>query len=188
MGYPPVIDIVMESLTSFAADRGQRDSVILCTMSDGRRAVGMSYEDGLELRVTGDQRPELPPDPLRCYIKVIRDQVAIAEVYGVPAIGVGKVAKALCESLSRQASEIGPVDVIAAYDADVRANSKMGVDTVQAVVEDVQGGIWLQVLDHAARLGYNLDGHNGHARLLLWAALEDYQSRLRTEIEMGAGI
>ena len=105
----------------------------------------------------------------------------MADAHGVPANGVGRVTKSLCEAIREQRSLVSPSDVIVAYDQAIRADPEDMAAALQRVAADKGGPVWQEVLDLADKLGFDLEGHHGQGRNLLWAALEEYQQRLRLE-------
>ena len=181
MGYPAVIETVVRSLRSFAPGPTERQSVEVLTLGKARRAVGMRHRDGVEVRVTGDA--SCPgPTANRCQVQIVQSGAVVLQAYGVPAVGVGRVAKALYECLREQRLLVTPDEIVDAYSENVRTNQGFGLDTVRAVAEDAHGQAWLEVVDHAYLLGYDLDADDGNGRQMLWQAFRDYQDRLRAEL------
>ncbi|HMD46034.1 MAG TPA: hypothetical protein VKG43_07735 [Acidimicrobiales bacterium] len=180
MGYPAVIKIVVRSLRSFAPGNAERESVEVVNLGHGRRAVGMCFADNIEVRVTGDANA--PPRSHRCHVQILRSGAVVSEAHGIPAVGVGRVAKALHECAREEGLRVTPDEIIATFAENVLLHQTPGLDTVRTVAEDPHGEAWLEVVDHAYLLGYDLEGPDGNGRQLLWQAFSEYQDRVRTEI------
>lgn len=168
-------------MRSFASTRAEAESLELIEVPGGRRAIGMTLSSDMSVRISGDVTSLLPPDPLRCTIQILVRGTVVADAHGVPANGVGRVTKSLCEAIREQRSLVSPSDVIVAYDQAIRADPEDMAAALQRVAADKGGPVWQEVLDLADKLGFDLEGHHGQGRNLLWAALEEYQQRLRLE-------
>jgi len=171
---------MVQSLRSFAPGEDERASVEVVDLREGGRAVVMHYGGGVEVRVTGATGSM--SRTRHCAVQVVRSGVVVSKADGVPAAGVGRVAKALHECLQDQGLRITPDEIIASFADKVRAHKTPDFDTVRTVADDLHGEVWLEVVDHAYRLGYDIEGREGSGRQLLWHAFRDYQDRLRAEL------
>ena len=187
MAYPPVVETVVQALRSFAPGKEERDSVQVVTFDQGRRAVSAFYEPQVEVRVSGDTGGAVA-DPHRCLVQLLQGDTVVSEARGIAAAAVGRMAKALYECLQEQGLKITPDEVIAAYDEDVRAHRRPDLDTLLGVAQDDHGEVWLEVVDHAYRLGYDIEGHEGSGRRMLWQAYQEYQERLRAELGLDPAV
>ncbi len=185
MWYPPLIETMVQSLRSFAPGEAERASVEVVNLREGGRAVVMRYGGGVEVKVTG--ATGAASTTRHCAVQMVQSGVVVSKADGVPAAGVGRVAKALHECLQEQGLRITPDEVIATFADKVRAHKTSGFDTVRTVAEDPHGEVWLEVVDHAYRLGFDIEGRAGNGRQLLWHAFRDYQDRLRTELGASPG-
>jgi hypothetical protein len=141
----------------------------------------MRCAGGIEVRVSAVAGT---PSPAARHftVQVLQSGIVVSEADGIPASGVGRVAQALHECLLEESLQVAPDEVIATFAEKVRAHQAPGLDTVRSVAEDPHGEVWLEVVDHAYRLGYDLEGRDGDGRKMLWQAFRDYQNRLRAEL------
>lgn len=186
MGHPTAIDTLVQALRAHAPGRAERESVQVVHLGPGRRAVAMRYPDDVEVRVTGATNHPSSTGR-RCTVQLLRLGVVVSEAHGIPAVGAGRIAKALYECLQEQVLTVTPDEIIATFAEYVQANRAPGLDTVRSVAQDVHGEAWLEVVDHANRLGYDLAGRDGRGRQILWQAFRDYQDRLRAELGVDPG-
>lgn len=184
MSYPPVIERVIESLHSFAPGGVRRESIEVSDFGGPRRVVRMKCEGGWEIRVSGDSARSREYGPEACVVELARDGTVVAEASGVPSRGTGRVAKAMYDSLREQMLKVTSGQVIASYDSNLRTHRGDGPEALQVVAEDEQGEIWLEVVDHAKLLGYEMDGTESLGRRMLWTAFEEYRDQAREILQV----
>ncbi|MCL4446061.1 MAG: hypothetical protein M1134_04195 [Actinobacteria bacterium] len=184
MPYPPVIERVIESLHSFAPGGVRREAIEVSDLGGRRRVVRMNCEGGWEIRVSGDSVRSRQQGPEVCVVQLVKEGTVAAEAGGIPSRGTGRVAKAMYDSLREQTLKVTSGQVIAAFDSKLRTHRGDGLDALRVVAEDEQGEIWLEVVDHAKLLGYDLDGSESLGRRMLWTAFEEYRSQAREMLEV----